>query len=219
MSAPFAVLFDMDGVIFDSERAIRQIWRELGSELGLDGIDAVFARCIGTNKARTAEIFSDTWPELPFRRFDDLARARFLERYGEGRLPMKAGAREILSALRERGVPLALASSTSSGSVRRELGEAGLLPCFDALICGDQVTRSKPDPEIFLLAAEALDRAPRDCFVIEDSYNGIRAAHAAGMRALMVPDLVEPDGEMREKAEAVLPDLAAAQRYLLQRIG
>ena len=219
MSAPFAVLFDMDGVIFDSERAIRQIWRELGSELGLDGIDAVFARCIGTNKARTAEIFSDAWPELPFRRFDDLARARFLERYGEGRLPLKAGAREILSALRERGLPLALASSTSSGSVRRELGEAGLLPYFDALICGDQVTRSKPDPEIFLLAAGALDRAPGNCFVIEDSYNGIRAAHAAGMRALMVPDLVEPDGEMREKAEAVLPDLAAAERYLLQRLG
>ena len=84
------------------------------------------------------------------------------------------------------------------------------------MVGGDQVKRSKPDPEIFLRAAEALDMPPAHCFVIEDSFNGIRAAHRAGMRPLMVPDMVPPDGEMEALAEAILPDLAAAERYLLK---
>ena len=124
------------------------------------------------------------------------------------------GAREILADLAARGVPLALASSTEGALVRRELDEAGLLRFFDALVCGDQVRRSKPDPEIFLTAAARLGVEPERCFVIEDSFNGVRAAAAAGMRPLMVPDLLPPDEEMRRLSEAILPDLAAAGRYL-----
>ena len=102
--------------------------------------------------------------------------------------------------------------------VRRELEEAGLLGYFDAVIGGDQVHVSKPNPEIFLLAAKALDAAPEDCFVIEDSFNGIRAARAAGMHGVMVPDLLPPDGEMERLAEVILPDLAAAEEYIIGRI-
>ena len=203
MKTGFAVLFDLDGVIFDSERAVLAVWRELAEELGLEEIEPVFRRCVGTNKTRTEEIFREAFP-------------RFRERWGGGRLPVKTGAREILQALRRRGIPLALASSTDSGVVRQELDEAGLLDFFDAVVGGDQVSRSKPDPEIFLRAAERLGAEPEACFVVEDSFNGIRAALAAGMRPLMVPDLLPPDGEMARLAEAILPDLAAAERYLAE---
>ena len=195
MSGNKAVLFDMDGVIFDSERAVLAVWRELAAEQGLPGIGEVFLQCVGTNKRRTEEILLAAYPSLDFRAFD-----------GEVR------------ALRERKLPLALASSTDSAVVRRELEEAGLLGYFDAVIGGDQVHVSKPNPEIFLLAAQALDAAPEDCFVIEDSFNGIRAARAAGMHGVMVPDLLPPDGEMERLAEVILPDLAAAEEYIIGRV-
>ena len=182
MRADFAVLFDMDGVIFDSERAVLAVWRELAAEQGLEKIEEVFLRCVGTNKARTEEIFRAAYPALDFARFDGEARRRFRSRWSDGRLPLKPGVRELLQALREKGVPLALAS--------------------------------KPDPEIFLQAAASLGAEPARCFVIEDSFNGVRAAAAAGMRPLMVPDLLPPDGEMRRLAEAILPDLEAVGAYL-----
>ena len=214
MREDFAVLFDMDGVIFDSERALRAVWLELAAEGDLEEMERTYALCLGVNKARAEEIFRAAYPALDFARFDAEARRRFALRHGGGRLPLKPGAREILAALSARGVPLALASSTEGALVRRELDEAGLLGFFDTLVCGDQVRRSKPDPEIFLTAAARLGVEPGRCFVIEDSFNGVRAAAAAGMRPLMVPDLLPPDEEMRRLAEAVLPDLYAVERYL-----
>ncbi len=218
MNGNRAVLFDMDGVIFDSERAVLAVWREIAGELGLDGIGEVFIQCVGTNKRRTEEIFRAAYPALDFAAFDKEVRRRFRARYDGGRLPVKPGTEQILRALRERGVPLALASSTDSAVVRRELAEAGLLSYFDAVIGGDQVHVSKPDPEIFLLAAGALGAEPGDCYVLEDSFNGIRAARAAGMHPVMVPDMLPPDGEMERLAEVILPDLAAAEEYIIGRI-
>ena len=212
-----AVLFDMDGVLFDSERAVLAVWREIGAQMGLAGIDAVFVRCVGVNIRGTREIMLAQYPGLDFETFDARVRARFTALYGEGRLPVKPGAREILAALRARGIPLALASSTRTEAVRRELGEAGLLDFFDAVVGGDQVTRSKPDPEIFLTAAALLGAEPEACVVIEDSFNGVRAARAGGFHTLMVPDLLAPDAEMEEKADAILPDLFAARDYLRDR--
>ena len=218
MSGNKAVLFDMDGVIFDSERAVLAVWRELAAEQDLPGIGEVFLQCVGTNKRRTEEILLAAYPGLDFRAFDGEVRRRFRARYDGGRLPVKPGTEQILRALRERSVPLALASSTDSAVVRRELEEAGLLRYFDAVIGGDQVHVSKPNPEIFLLAAKALDTVPEDCFVVEDSFNGIRAARAAGMHSVMVPDLLPPDGEMERLAEVILPDLAAAEEYIIGRV-
>lgn len=210
-----AVLFDMDGVIFDSERAVRGVWLEIADELGLRDIGAVFVRCVGVTKQRTREILSEAYPGLDFDDFDGRVRARFRARYGGGRLPVKPGTREILSALRKAGYPLALASSTRTETVRLELEEAGLLGCFDAVVGGDMVQRSKPDPEIFLTAASRLGVSAGDCWVIEDSYNGVRAARAGGMRAIMVPDLLPPDAEMAEKAAYIVPDLFAALKLIL----
>ncbi len=211
-----AVLFDMDGVIFDSERAVLAVWEEIAAEMALERIGEVFVRCIGVNKQRTREIFREAYPALDFQDFDSRVRARFLSLYDKGRLPVKPGVREILSALQEREVPMALASSTRQATVERELDEAGLLAFFDVVVGGDAVTRSKPDPEIFLTAAGRLGAEPGDCVVIEDSFNGIRAARAGGFHPLMVPDMLPPDAEMEEKAERIVPDLFEARDWLLQ---
>ncbi len=209
-----AVLFDMDGVLFDSERAVLSVWEEIGAEMGLSNVREVFLLCVGRTRPRMRETVCRAWPELDFTVFDNEVRARFSDRWGGGRLPLKPGAAEILHALKAQGVPLALASSTNTSVVRRELDEAGLLGCFDAVVGGDRVSRSKPDPEIFLAAAALLRAAPEESFVIEDSFNGIRAAHAGGFRAVMVPDLLPPDEEMRQKSEVIVNDLFEALRWL-----
>ena len=215
MSAPFAVLFDMDGVIFDSERMLRDCWIAIADQEGLENMQQVYGLCIGINQRASDEILRQAYGrDFPVEHFKQQAVGLFHERIGSEGLPVKPGAREILGALKERAVPLALASSTDQGPVRRELSEAGLLEFFDVLVTGDMVKNSKPHPEIFLTAAELLGVKPGDCFVIEDSYNGVRAAAAAGMRPIMVPDLLAPDGEMRSLARAILPDLQAALRYL-----
>ena len=119
-----------------------------------------------------------------------------------------------MKALHAEGCTLALASSSPTDYIRRELGGAELLQFFDVIVSGDMVKHSKPDPEIFLKAAALCGTDAEDCVVIEDSHNGIRAAHAARMRPLMVPDMLPVTEEMEEKAETILPDLFAALRYL-----
>lgn len=215
MKRPKAVLFDMDGVLFDSERLLRECWLQLAREQGLTGMREVYARCIGVNAPASDRILREAYgADFPARAFKERARDIYRGRCAREGLPLKPCARELLEALRDEGIPRALASSTGEELVRRELEEAELLSLFDTLVTGDMVRRGKPDPECFLLAAERLGVKPEDCAVIEDSYNGVRAAHAAGAKAIMVPDLLEPNEEMARLAEAIVPDLEKAGAVL-----
>lgn len=208
----------MDGVIFDSERAQMAVWLALAKAAGLRDMERIYHRCIGVTLEATGAILKEEYgADFPWEDFRRRTNAAYRARYAGGRLPLKAGARELLDALHARGVPLALASSTDGALVRAWLTEAGLLDCFDAMITGDMVTRSKPDPEIFLAACAALGVKPEDAYVIEDSYNGVRAARAGGMHVLMVPDLLPPDDEMRKKAEAIFPSLSEVGEYFKKR--
>ena len=212
-----AVLFDMDGVIFDSERALMACWQELGEHWGLGDMTEVYYDCVGITTEATGEVLKRAYGEdFDWQRFRRESTALYLERYGDGGLPLKPGTEELLRSLREQGLSLALASSTQGELVRRFLKNAGLLDCFSVLVTGDMVRRSKPDPEIFLRASEGLGVTPEQALVIEDSFNGVRAAYAGGIRVLMVPDLLAPDGEMRQKAEAILPTLFEVREYLLK---
>ena len=201
-------IFDMDGVIFDSESLFIDCCVEAAGKLGMKGIVETCYRCIGVTTAVTRQILVDTYGDEAL---VDEFRARcvelFMEKFRAGQLLMKPGVKELLRALKDRGCRTAIASSTRTDVVERELTDAGIRPFFDQVIGGDQVSRSKPNPDIFLRAAEALAEAPERCVVIEDSYNGIRAAKAAGMTAIMVPDLLQPDEEMRELADAICPSL------------
>ena len=208
-----AVIFDMDGVIFDSERATFNEWVALADRHGFHDIEIPYRKCIGVNARRTKEIMLEFYgPDFPYDEYAKEASVSYHARYDGGRLPMKPGVRELLETLRDKGLFVALASSTRMSTVRQQLDDAGLLDFFDRVVGGDMITRSKPAPDIFLAAVEVTGIAPQDCAVIEDSFNGIRAAHAAGMLPIMVPDVLPPDEEMKMLAEAILPDLNAVQK-------
>ena len=199
-----AVIFDMDGVIFDSERATYLCWKKVAEDHGLERMDEVYRRCIGVTLEVTRQICLDAYGEdFPYEQFAKEASELYHERYDGGRLPIKEGVREILSYLKGNGIPIAIASSTRQKRVTTQLDEAGLLSYFDAVVGGESVSRSKPAPDIFLFAAERLGIAPEDFVVIEDSFNGIRAAHAAGMQPVMVPDMLQPDEEITGMCVAV----------------
>lgn len=210
-----AVLFDMDGVIFDSERLVIDCWKVVADKYGIPDIEAVCYQCMGLTYEATEQVYRRRYGDAyPYERYKQEVSDLFHARYDGGRLPTKPGVREILAWLQERRIPVALASSTRLASVRQELGEAGLLPFFQVVKGGDDVVHGKPAPDIFLLAAKQLGYDPAACYVLEDSPNGIRAAAAAGMHSIMIPDLQEPDEEMRRLAEVILRDLREAQAYL-----
>lgn len=215
MKAIDAVVFDMDGVIFDSESKVMECWGEVAEKYGIKDIHKVCRMCLGTNAAETRRIVLEYYgQDFPYDTYVKEMSALYHERYDGGRLPTKQGIRELLEYLKANGVKIALASSTRSLVVNDQLRDAGLLPYFDAIICGDMVSRSKPDPEIFLKACAELDVSPERALGIEDSYNGIRALHSAGMRPVMVPDLAPPTEEMERLAEVILPTLNDVIRYL-----
>lgn len=210
-----AVVFDMDGVIFDSERAVMQCWKEVASRHNIPDIEKAILACTGTTMVRTREIMLNLYgADFPYDEYARESSAIFHSRYDGGRLPMKPGVKELLTFLKEHDKKIALASSTRQHVVTDELRDAGVIEYFDRIICGDMVSRSKPAPDIFLKACEELNISPSDSYAIEDSYNGIRAAHAGGLHPIMVPDLLPADEEMQSLAEIVLPSLTSVMEYL-----
>lgn len=210
-----SVVFDMDGVIFDSERAVMQCWEEVASRHNIPDIEKAILACTGTTMVRTREIMLNLYgADFPYDEYARESSAIFHSRYDGGRLPMKPGVKELLTFLKEHDKKIALASSTRQQVVTDELRDAGIIEYFDRIICGDMVSRSKPAPDIFLKACEELNISPSDSYAIEDSYNGIRAAHAGGLHPIMVPDLLPADEEMQSLAEIVLPSLTSVMEYL-----
>ncbi|MBR1855864.1 MAG: HAD family phosphatase [Oribacterium sp.] len=216
----YNVIFDMDGVIFDSERSLMDCWIETSVRYGVDKerMERTYIKCIGTNDNQTREIYeSEFLGELGSQQLNSLwddSVGLYKSRYSDGLLPVKKGVREILSFLKERNIIVGIASSSKHETILRQLDIAGISDYFSAVVGGDSVKISKPNPEIYLLACNALDVAPSETFAIEDSFNGIRAAHAAGMRPVMVPDIVEPDDEMKSLSEAICGSLVDAMNYL-----
>ena len=203
-----AVVFDMDGVIFDSERAVMNCWLELAQKYDIKDIEKPYFACVGTTMTRTREIMLETYGEdFPYDEYARESSLMYHEKYDGGKLPMKPGVMELLSYLKEKGKKIALASSTRRETVTNQLRWAGIIDYFDVIICGDMVARSKPAPDIFLKACQELGVSPENTYAIEDSYNGIRAAHAGQLRPIMVPDLLEADDEMRGMAEYVCDNL------------
>lgn len=210
-----AVVFDMDGVIFDSERAVMQCWKEVASRHNIPDIEKAILACTGTTMVRTREIMLNMYgADFPYDEYARESSTIFHSRYDGGRLPMKPGVKELLTFLKEHDKKIALASSTRQQVVTDELRDAGIIEYFDRIICGDMVSRSKPAPDIFLKACEELNISPSDSYAIEDSYNGIRAAHAGGLHPIMVPDLLPADEEMQSLAEIILPSLTSVMEYL-----
>lgn len=203
-----AIIFDMDGVIFDSEKIVFHCWEKAGKRYGLSNIWETYVKVIGVNTAETKAIVLEAYGEdFDYEKFSAEASMLFYETADKAGLPVKKGVRELLSYLKEKQIPLGLASSTEQVIVEAELKQAGLFHFFSVIVGGDLLKRSKPEPDIYLMACEKMGVEPRDAYAIEDSHNGIRSAYAAGMSPIMVPDMLEATEEMRQKSIVVLEDL------------
>lgn len=214
-----AVVFDMDGIIFDSEKLVVKCWQVVADKYGIKGIEDACYKCLGLNRIVTKEIFLEIYgQDFPYDEYKQEMSDLFHKEAAGGNLPKKPGIEKLLAFLKEAGLKLAVASSTRRVVVEKELSEGGLIDYFDAVIAGDMVERSKPEPDIFLKACEVLNVLPANAFVIEDSYNGIRAAKRAGMRTIMVPDMVPDNDEMRELSEIVLENHFEVKNYIENRL-
>ena len=210
-----AVLFDMDGVIFDTEKVVIETWQQVARVHDIPDIEKTLRNCLGVNPTATRQIFLERYgADFPYDQYKAEMRDLFFGPYYEKCLTLKKGVREILTALQERRIPVALATSSPEASVQKELADAGIRQYFDCVICGDMVTRSKPDPEIFLKACQSLGVEPTEAVVIEDSYNGIRAAYAGGMMPVMVPDLLPPTEEIQQMTVKVCESLLEVKTWL-----
>ena len=196
----------MDGVIFDTERAVIECWKLVAPEAGLKDIELFCQRALGINSAATRELFVSMYgTEVDYDGLNQKKREIFMRMFGL--IAVKPGVRELLGYLKDNGIKVALASSTSSKSVLREIIAAGLEKYFDEIVCGDMVERSKPAPDIWLEALRRLGVDAKDAAAVEDSFNGVRSAKAAGLYTFMVPDIVQPDDEIRELADQVFQSL------------
>lgn len=193
-----AVVFDMDGILFDSERITRMMWAQAGAEYGISDVETAVRDCTGSSRPdQWAYLKKKYGADFPAKAFRERCSQLFHSYVKEHGLPLLPFAKETLCYVKEQGYRVALASSTKKDTVYQELSEAGFLPYFESITCGDEVTHSKPDPEIYRLSCQKLGVEPKSAIAIEDSPNGIRAAHAAGMNVVMVPDQIAPTEEIR----------------------
>lgn len=203
-----AVIFDMDGVLLDTEKVCKKTWEIAASEFKIGKIDEAFYKCVGTNRHDT-EIILEKFlgDKISPEKFRERTSELFYVVENEQGLEKKPFVAECLSSLKSKGFRIALASSTRGESVRRQLKNAGIIDFFETLTTGDLVEHSKPAPDIYQKAALSLNLSPKECVAVEDSPNGVRAAVAAGIKCVMVPDLIQPDDEMRKIAWKILPSL------------
>ena len=210
-----AVIFDMDGVIFDSENLVIKCWKVVADKYGIKDVETACRECLGVNSAEAKERFLKKYgEEFPYDEYKSEMSALYHETAASGGLDLKPGIVELLTFLKENKYGLAVASSTRKAVVESQLRNAGILDFFDEIICGDMVKKSKPEPEIYLTAAEKIKVNPENCYAIEDSYNGIRSAYNAKMQVIMVPDLLPSTEETRGKCCITCDSLLEVIEYI-----
>lgn len=185
-------IFDMDGLLLDTERLYQESWVEMAKEFRQAPDPAFPSAVSGTNGEGMRQIIRKYYPAVDAHAFQARCIARVERILDEQGAPEKPGARELLEYFRAQGIKTAVASSTGKERILSNLRQTGLDVFFDAVVSGQEVVHGKPEPDIFLLAAERIGCASETCYVFEDSTNGVRAGMAAGCVTVMVPDLVPP---------------------------
>jgi len=192
-----AVIFDMDGLMFDTEALNVVAWKAAGKLHGFEMTDELLRSHIGSDVKTTKKLMQEHFGadfDFDAVRADRLAHSfRYIEENG---MPLKPGLRELLAYLDEKGIATAIATSSDEMFVRFYLEHAGLNHEFDVVVSGDKVKEGKPEPDLFLTALAKMGVGAEECLVLEDSYNGITAAHRAGIRSVMIPDLLPPTPEI-----------------------
>ena len=210
-----AVVFDMDGLLVDTEAVSKEAMTLAAREQGVELPHELFVRMVGLNFATSGAIVAEHFgPAFDVPAFQAES-TRLYRAAGEIGVALKDGVVELLDLLDELKLPRAIATSSPHQDVVRNLGRHGLHERFDATVAGGDYARSKPFPDPFLKAAEVLGVDPAHCLALEDSHNGIRAAHAAGMMAVMVPDLLAPNEEMHALCVRIIESLHEVQGLIV----
>ena len=209
-----AIIFDMDGVILDSETISDKTWLITQDEMNVKTDKDYINMCRGSNRNDTLQILHDVFGEgFDSEGFLKRATELFHQIEETDGIPLMPYAREILEYLKPK-YRLALASSTNGVAVKRQLTNAGIIQYFETLTTGDQVVHSKPDPEIYLKACHSLGLEPEECVAVEDSPNGIRSAAAAGLKVIMVPDKIQPFPEIELLCWQICITLKSLEEFL-----
>jgi HAD superfamily hydrolase (TIGR01509 family) len=194
-----AVVFDMDGLLLDTETVYQAAMIEAGQAFGVDFTAATYCTMVGKTNPECAVMLRELYgPDFPVEAYFKRTWSD-VELLLEAEVRLKTGVMEILDYLDALGVPRAIATSNSRESVERYLGRFDLVKRFHAVVANADVTRHKPHPDPYLEAARRLNTHPTLCLALEDSHPGVRAAHAAGMMTIMVPDILDPNEEMHDK--------------------
>jgi HAD superfamily hydrolase (TIGR01509 family) len=202
-----AALFDMDGLLIDSEAVYLEAYRAAARDMAVEMPLALIHAMIGVPTPDCkAMIQAHFGPAFDVEQFH-LCTGGHADRLMADGVPVKPGARELVEFLHGRGLPLAIATSSRAATVQRRLGSTGLLERFGAIATRYDVPRAKPHPDVYLEAARRLGVKPEHCIAFEDSAVGLAAAHAAGTMAIMVPDIVPPTDEVRARCLHVADDL------------
>ncbi|MCF0135484.1 MAG: HAD family phosphatase [Lachnospiraceae bacterium] len=216
-----AVVFDMDGVLYDTESMSVRVWKELQKELDLPGdMDEIHKSCVGVN-LNDGHVILKRWfgEDFDCDGFFAKARAHMLRLQEEEGLSLMKGVREILDYLKEHRIPTAICSSTQVPTILEHLRDTDMEQYFDRIIGGNMVEHSKPKPDIYLKACEALGLSPEECIGVEDSPNGIRSCSAAGLFTVMVPDLIEPTEEILGLCDLVQEDLLELLEFVKTNVS
>lgn len=203
-----AALFDMDGVLIDTERLNLGFMIETCNEFGFDVKPEDILNMRSVDPDSCARFYRDTYgPDFDFFAIRDARRKKMREHIDANGLPVKKGAVELLDHLRHIGVKTAVVTSTQYDRAVNYMRMVGLEPKFDAIISASMVTRGKPEPDVYLFASDEIGEAPEDCIAIEDSPNGATSAYRAGCRVAFVPDLTAPDDHVRSMSSWVVESL------------
>lgn len=210
-----AVLFDMDGVLIDTEKYLTKFWQQAAKEAGLalDITECYMFRSFASRYASKAfqEKYGDNYDYFAIRSRRKELMEEHLKANG---IEMKPEVRETLQTLKEKGYQIAVVTATDEERTRKYLTETGIYDWFDSIICATMVERGKPFPDIYLYACEKIGCKPEECMAVEDSPNGVQAASAAGCKTVMVPDLTLPDEELEKKVIGVASVLGEILQYV-----
>lgn len=210
-----AVVFDMDGLMFDSERIVQKSWDIAGEQMGYGKLGRHIVNTLGFNRERREQYFKEACgADFPFERFQELYRKAFYEYVEHDGLPAKKGLHQLLQLLRRKQIPMAVATSSSREHAVGNLKKEGIEDYFAAVITGNMVSEAKPSPEIYEKACRALGVDPGEALALEDSYNGIRSAHGAGMITIMIPDLLTDSSCVDEILDGKMESLLEVEHWI-----
>lgn len=210
-----AVIFDMDGVIFDTEKVYLDIWTEVFEKYGYKMTKELYVTVMGTGRKNVIKTFLENFgDDLPIEKMYEEKDNQLFYRIENQGIPLKEGVKELFSMLKEKDYKIALATSAKKERVEKQIKDKWLKESFDAIVCGDDVEKGKPSPDIFLKAAKEIDVEPENCFVVEDSPAGIKAAFSGGMKGIHVEDLKVADEEILKYCQKNFKNLQEIKKYL-----